>query len=166
LAELKCARRIGFDVSELLAVDLAGQGIEFVRESAALGDASADVMICHHMLEHALNPAAALGEMRRVLKPGGRLLLHVPFEQEERYRGHNPAEPNHHLFSWNAQTLGNLVAECGFQLVSVGIGPFGYDRAAATWASRLRLGEMGFRGLRAGAHLLLPASEVRLVALK
>lgn len=166
LAELKCARRIGFDVSELLAADLTAHGIVFVRESAALGDASADVVICHHMLEHALNPAASLGEIRRVLKPGGRLLLHVPFEQEERYRTHDVTEPNHHLFSWNAQTLGNLVVECGFRLVSVGIGSFGYDRAAAVWASRLRVGEVGFRLLRAGAHLVLPASEVRLVAVK
>ena len=66
--------------------------------------------------------------------------------------------------SQNAQTLGNLATECGFQLESVGIGPFGYDRAAATWSVRLRLGKRGFRLLRATAHLLLPASEVRLVA--
>lgn len=166
LAELKCARRIGFDVSEVVAADLAGLGIEFVRESAVLAEASADVIVCHHMLEHALNPAASLAEMRRVLKVGGRLLLHVPFEQEERYRCHDATEPNHHLFSWNAQTLGNLVTECGFQLVSVGIGSFGYDRAAAVWAKRLRLGELGFRALRLGAHLVLSASEVRLVAVK
>ena len=164
LAELKCARRIGFDVSDWLEVDLRARGIEFVRESAALADGSADVVLCHHMLEHALNPAASLAEIRRVLKLGGKLLLHVPFEREDRYERHDPAEPNHHLYSWNAQTLGNLVSECGFKLVSAGIGRFGYDRAAATWACRLRLGEGGFRLLRSCAHLLLPAAEVCVVA--
>ncbi|MFA6546832.1 MAG: class I SAM-dependent methyltransferase [Limisphaerales bacterium] len=166
LSELKCGRRIGFDVADFLEPELRGRGIEFVRDSASLGDGSADVVICHHMLEHALNPAASLVEIRRVLKPGGRLLLCVPFEKERRYRRHNPAEPNHHLFSWNVQTLGNLVAECGFKLESAAIGQFGYDRAAAVWAMKLKLREGGFRLLRSLAHLLLPASEVRVVATK
>jgi len=166
LAELKCARRIGFDVSDFLEPAVRGRGIEFVSESTALADASADVVICHHMLEHALNPAASLAEIRRVLKHGGKLLLHVPFEEEPRYQKHDPVEPNHHLFSWNAQTLGNLVTECGFKLGSAGIGQFGYDRVAAAWACRLKLGERGFRLLRSLAHLLLPASEVRVVAVR
>lgn len=166
LAELKCARRVGFDVSELLEAGLRERGIEFVRESAALASASADVVICHHMLEHALNPAASLAEIRRVLRPGGKLLLHVPFEKESRYRRHDPAEPNHHLFSWNAQTLGNLVTECGFKVESAGIGQFGYDRAAAAVAVRANLGELGFRWVRAFGHLLRPACEVRVVAVK
>ena len=166
LAELKCARRIGFDVSDFLEPAMRELGVGFVRDSAALGDASADVVICHHMLEHALNPAASLGEIRRVLKPGGKLLLHVPFEKEARYRHHDPAEPNHHIFSWNAQTLGNLVTECGFKLESAGIGQFGYDRAASVWACKLKFGESGFRLLRSLAHLLAPADEVRVVATK
>lgn len=164
LAEMKCARRIGFDVSDLLEAGLRERGIEFVQESTALANASADVVICHHMLEHVLNPATSLSEIRRVLKPGGKLLLHVPFEEEPRYQKHDPAEPNHHLFSWNAQTLGNLVTECGFKLESASIGQFGYDRAAAAWAVKLKLGEPGFRLLRSLAHLFLPASEVCVVA--
>lgn len=164
LSELECARRIGFDVSDFLEPSLRERGIEFVRDSAALADASADVVICHHMLEHALNPAASLVENRRILKPGGKLLLCVPFEKERRYRRYDPAEPNHHLFSWNVQTLGNLVTECGFKLESAGIGQFGYDRAASVWACKLKLGEGGFRLLRSLAHLLVPAAEVRVVA--
>lgn len=166
LAELKCARPIGFDVSDFLEPGLRELWIEFIHASAVLADASADVVICHHMLEHALNPAASLAEIRRVLKPGGKLLLHVPFEKERRYRHHDRAEPNHHLFSWNAQTLGNLVTECGFKLESAGVGQFGYDRAAAAAAVKFNLGETGFRLLRSLGHLLLPASEVRVVAVR
>ncbi len=166
LAELKCARRIGFDVSDFLASAVRDLGIEFVSDASMIADASADVVICHHMLEHALNPAASLAEIRRVLKPGGKLLLCVPFEKEARYRSFDPAEPNHHLFSWNVQTLGNLVTECGFTLASTGLGQFGYDRAAAAWAVKFKLGERGFRWLRSLVHLFLPASEVRVVAMK
>ena len=166
LAELKCTRRIGFDVSDFLESSLRERGIEFVSNSAALAASSADIVICHHMLEHALNPAASLAEIHRALKPGGKLLLHVPFEKEARYRHHDSTEPNHHLFSWNAQTLGNLVTECGFKLESASIGQFGYDRAASAWAVKLKLGESGFRRLRSLAHLLVPAAEVRVVATK
>jgi SAM-dependent methyltransferase len=41
-------------------------------------DASYDFALASHVLEHLPNPAAALLEWRRVLKPGGRLLLFMP----------------------------------------------------------------------------------------
>ncbi|NBV21719.1 MAG: class I SAM-dependent methyltransferase [Proteobacteria bacterium] len=166
LAALNCSRRIGFDVTVILEPALRERGIAFVSTSAELAAGCADVVICHHVLEHVLNPAGSLSEIHRVLKPGGKLLLHVPFEKERRYRHHDPAEPNHHLFSWNVQTLGNLVMETGFTLQSAGLGQFGYDRAAAKWAVKLHLGECGFRLLRSCAHLLVPAAEVRVVAIK
>ncbi|HEY3860528.1 MAG TPA: class I SAM-dependent methyltransferase [Verrucomicrobiae bacterium] len=166
LAGLRCERKIGFDVSEFLEPSLRALGIEFVADTHALPDALADVVICHHTLEHVMNPPDALTEMRRLLKPGGRLLLHVPLEREEKYQSFNPAEPNHHLYSWNVQTLGNLVQECGFQVAGAGIGEFGYARFAAVWASRLHLGEFGFRCARRMLHWLVPAFEVRLTAIK
>jgi hypothetical protein len=102
--------------------------------------------------------------MRQFLRPAGTLLLYVPFEKERRYRHYNPSEPNHHLFSWNAQTMGNLVTECHFKVESAEVGEFGYDRFAATLACKLKFGEGGFRLIRRMAHLLKPASEVRVVA--
>lgn len=43
-----------------------------------LPDGCADVVTCFTVLEHVPDEAAALAEMRRVLKPGGRLLISVP----------------------------------------------------------------------------------------
>jgi hypothetical protein len=62
------------------------------------------------------------------------------------------------------QTLGNLVQECGFRVAQAATGRFGYDRFAAVWAVKLRLGEPGFRALRRLLLTLKPAREVRLVA--
>lgn len=41
-------------------------------------DAAFDLVICHHVLEHVPGLAATLGEIRRVLKPGGRFYVAVP----------------------------------------------------------------------------------------
>ena len=166
LAALNCRRKIGFDVADFLEPSLRALGIEFVANTRVLPEAFADVVICHHTLEHVLHPPDVLEEIRRLLKPAGRLPLYVPFEREGRYEHFRPAEPNHHLYSWNVQTLGNLVEEAGFQVSRAGIGEFGYSRFAADWAAKLRLGEAGFRGLRRLLHLVRPAFEVRIIAIK
>jgi len=164
LASLACARKIGFDLSDFLAPDLAALGIEFCRDPREMPDASADVVLCHHTLEHVPDPLRVLGELQRLAKPGGKILLFVPFEKERRYRRFDPAEPNHHLFSWNVQTLGNLVAESGLRVERAGLGCFGYDRFAGRQSVRFHLGEAGFRAIRRFAHLIFPAREVRVIA--
>jgi SAM-dependent methyltransferase len=45
-----------------------------------------DIIVCTEVLEHVLNPFAAIGEVRRMLKPGGRLLASSPFN----FRIHGP----------------------------------------------------------------------------
>jgi SAM-dependent methyltransferase len=46
-----------------------------------LPDACLDVLLCAHVLEHVPDTAKALAEMRRVIAPGGHLLLQVPVLQ-------------------------------------------------------------------------------------
>jgi SAM-dependent methyltransferase len=166
LAALQCRRKIGFDVADFLEPPVRALGIEYVAETKGLADGTVDVAVCHHTLEHVLDPPAVLGEIRRLLAPGGKLLLFAPLERGAGYSHFIPNEPNHHLYSWNTQTLGNLVRQLGFDVAQAGTGEFGYSRFAAVWASRLRLGDTGFRCLRRLLHLLKPAREVRIVALK
>lgn len=166
LAELHCGRRLGFDLAEHVQPTLGRHGIEFVADTAELVDGTIDVCLCHHMLEHAPRPPEILADIARLLRAGGRLLLFVPYERERRYRHYNPDEPNHHLYSWNVQTLGNLVATAGFRILRARIGSFGYDRFAAVRAVQLGLGERGYRGIRRALHVAFPAYEVRVAALK
>jgi SAM-dependent methyltransferase len=164
LLELWCARKLAYDISDV--VKDSTSSIEWMKEIESVPSGSADVVICHHTLEHVVNPPQVLETLGRILKEAGTLLLYVPFEKERRYRYFNPAEPNHHLYSWNVQTLGNLVTECGWKVQSAKIGLFGYDRLAAKLALKLRFSENGFRAIRAIGHLVRPAAEVRIVAAK
>lgn len=166
LAELRCRRKIGFDIATEVGPNARELGIEFVMDTAGISDAAADVVLCHHTLEHVISPPETLKEIRRLLKPQGKLLLYVPFEREARYEKFHRDEPNHHLYSWNAQTLGNLAEECGFKVARAGIGEFGYSRFAAVWACKLHLGEKGFRFIRRILHTVKPAFETRIIAIK
>jgi SAM-dependent methyltransferase len=166
LAELQCARRIATDLENHLAPDANSDQIEFIPNSGTLASESVDVIICHHVLEHVAEPTAMLSECARLLRPEGRLLLHVPFEKERRYRRFNPAEPNHHLYSWNVQTLGNLLGVSNFEIHNIVLAKFGYDRAAASMALRLGFGEKTFRLIRTLGLTILPVFEIAAVARK
>lgn len=58
-----------------------------------LPDASVDVLLTPHVLEHVPDTQAALAEIRRVLAPGGRMYLQVPVLQG---RTAPPVEPEFH----------------------------------------------------------------------
>lgn len=47
------------------------------------GDAEFQSVLCNQVLEHVFQPEAFVQEIRRVLQPGGRLLLTVPFVWDE-----------------------------------------------------------------------------------
>ncbi|MCW5558445.1 MAG: class I SAM-dependent methyltransferase [Verrucomicrobiae bacterium] len=164
LAGLRCAARAGYDISEMLRPEVESAGAAFVARLETLDAAAFDVAISHHSLEHVPEPLRTLGELGRILKPGGLLLLAVPWERERRYARFDPDEPNHHLFSWNVQTLGNLVTITGFQVESAGVRTYGYDRRAALIAVRWRLGAAGFHAVRSMLRALRPLKEVTIRA--
>jgi SAM-dependent methyltransferase len=69
---------------EYTGLDIPGSGgnpdiVVNPDESWPLADASFDVVMCNQVLEHVVEPALTLAEIRRVLRPGGILLLSVPF---------------------------------------------------------------------------------------
>ena len=64
------------------------------------------------------------------------------------------------------QTLGNLVQDARFDVRSARLASFGQERFAAIGATRLGLGEGGFRVLRWMANSLKRGLEVRIVAAK
>lgn len=163
LASITCRRRIGFDVSDFLEKAVTSQKIEFFADSKKLPEGVADIIICHHVLEHIYKPTDALKEMHRLLRPNGKLLIFVPYCLSNRF---NVSDKDHHIYSWDVQTLGNLIVECGFIFKSGRTGKFGYDRFSAQLATRLRIGEYGYQMVRNLLHFVRPRKEVRIVATK
>ena len=74
----------GFRVSPrgFLAVDVelyAGVALVARAEALPFGDGAVDGLLSEMVLEHLPDPHAATAEMQRVLKPGGRAFVMVPF---------------------------------------------------------------------------------------
>ncbi|MFK7967474.1 MAG: class I SAM-dependent methyltransferase [Burkholderiaceae bacterium] len=121
LAELNCARRIGIEPNDSAAARLAANGVERFSDPRAacdgLGEGVADIIISNNALEHTLNPLQEIKDLRRLLKPGGRVVFIVPCDSL-RYR-YNPKDIHYHLFSWSPQNCGNLFTEAGFEVHTV-----------------------------------------------
>ncbi len=97
---------------------------------AALPAASYDVAFLGDVLEHVPNPAATLGEVTRVLAPGGALFLRGPMATHSIARRGGLAlmrtlgrrlvldEPPYHLWEFEPRTIAALVAGAGLRLES------------------------------------------------
>lgn len=69
----RVARYLSVDVRETPLVGVLGDA-----ENLPVASESFDVAICTQVLEYLPNPEAAVGEIHRVLRPGGYLLLSAP----------------------------------------------------------------------------------------
>ena len=74
-----------------------------------------DVILIRHVLEHVPDPRAMLLEVQPLLKPNGELILALPSEPP--FAAPDPKDIDHHLYSWNRQTIANLLTDCGYTVV-------------------------------------------------
>lgn len=67
---------VNIDLSDHPEVDIRG---DFVRNRLPFKEGTFDTVLCMSVLEHVRDPDWVIGEIHRVLRPGGLLLLCVPF---------------------------------------------------------------------------------------
>lgn len=156
LERFDVADRIGIEPNPEARSAAEARGLRVVESAAELEAAIADFAFSHHALEHSLTPYQDLVDLRRLLKPNGRLSLWLPLDDwrrpDQRHVGRE--DENHHLYAWTPRTLGNLLKEAGFQVRAVMIvahawppkpdvllrtvGRSRFDMAAKVWARARR----------------------------
>jgi len=114
---------------DCVAVDVGSSphdigGVDVIADAAGLPfhDATFDCIICTEVLEHCPEPWLVLHEMRRVLKPDGRVYLTTPFLVALH-------EMPHDYFRFTPSALRGMSEDAGFECCSVN--PRG-DRLAVT----------------------------------
>ncbi len=107
-------RYIGIDTAD--AKDRFGYDIPdtkyFTGDRWPVDDRVADTVLCTETLEHVLDPLGFLAEARRSLRPGGRLILTVPFAARWHYVPFD-------YWRFTPSALKHLLSESGFTQVEI-----------------------------------------------
>lgn len=77
------SRYVGVDIDTPATRALMAADLFYDGRKLPFSDASFDAVLCSQVLEHVFTPAEFLGEIHRVLRPGGVLLLATPFAWDE-----------------------------------------------------------------------------------
>lgn len=124
LKRLRAARRIGVEIGEGAAEAACAQGISVVQSLEELPDASVDVAVSFHAIEHVDAPLEVLRQIGRVVKQGGRIRLVVPSELPLRSVQRSwSLNGERHLFTWTPLLFGNLATRAGLSAISARLAP-------------------------------------------
>jgi SAM-dependent methyltransferase len=106
LVERQVERYLSYDIEARSGpIDFIGD----LEDMHAVGERSIDVALCSEVLEHVPHPQVALRELARTIRPGGVLVLTVPFLA----RLH---EEPHDYFRYTRHGLRRLYEDAGFDV--------------------------------------------------
>lgn len=109
VVEEQVERYVSYDIeARVESVDFIGD----VEDMRAVADRTADVILCSEVLEHVPHPHVALAEFARIVRPGGVLVVTVPFLA----RLH---EEPHDYFRYTRHGLRRLFDDAGFDLEEI-----------------------------------------------
>jgi len=130
---LKRLRQMGWDVK---GIEMDPDAAKLAREALGtervvngdLADTSFvgekfDLILIIHTLEHLPRPRSVLGQVQRLLAPGGQVIVAVPdiLSAESRLFGRfwQPLETTRHLQMFSRHSLAFLLSSCGFQIIAM-----------------------------------------------
>lgn len=88
--------------------------ISDVSVSVPLEDNSQDLVVAQHILEHCVDTLETLGEWKRILKPGGKIILAVPNQEKVSSIPLNPE----HVHAFTPASLDKIMKAMGFEKVT------------------------------------------------
>lgn len=110
-----------FIFTEYIGIDIENPGHDHTNEDIdlfydgkvfPLADNSFDAVITNQVFEHVFNPQEFLSEIHRVLKPGGNLLLTVPFVWDEHEQPYDYAR-------YSSFGIRHVLENNGFKIISM-----------------------------------------------
>lgn len=163
LAALSAREKLGIEVNEFSREVARSIGVSTVSTPEEVSSAFADVLISHHVLEHALHPLAELRQLHRILKPGGRLVMRLPVDDWRVQRRPVPGDQDHHLYTWTPRLMGNLLVEGEFVVMECRVVAFGYP-GRLTYPLGRMLPPSWFDAVAAATAVVLRRRELLVVA--
>jgi SAM-dependent methyltransferase len=133
VARSRCGTVHGCDVSEVAVHEASGRGVVGVcadlnRGALPYRSGAFDCVTCLEVVEHVVDPLQLLGELHRVLRPAGRLIMTTPNIRYVRnvarlvWRGEFPHTTTDtfvwgggHLHYFTRRDLGGLLIRAGFE---------------------------------------------------
>ena len=114
--------------------ELGLEVIQGILETAGLPDASFDVVLLNHVIEHLDDPLQTLTEVNRILKPDGHFVIETPRYDTLMFkllgRRERSVSCGGHIYFFTTNTLKNLYEAAGFKTVQARLcGPIA-DRGA------------------------------------
>jgi SAM-dependent methyltransferase len=160
----------GFDVYGVECSEAAVRGADpraQIRIVSELADADYpagyfDQVIIWHVLEHLRDPRAVVEEARRILRPGGRLIVSLPNFESFQARWAGAAwfhlDPPRHLYHFPLSALRLLLENAGFAIesehhFSLRQNPFGWTQSVLN-----RMGSLPRNGLYTLLHERVPGT--------
>lgn len=116
LKNLPCKKKLGVEINPVARATCAENGLREIYENfQPINTNSVDLVISNHALEHVEEPLSILREIHRVLRPGGKVVLYLPYDDYRNAKIYNPKNVNFHLYTWNVQLIGNCLDRAGFK---------------------------------------------------
>ena len=122
-------RVINFEIVDYASTDVLGVG-----EKLPFADNTFEYIISSSVLEHVMDPFKCADEMRRVLKPGGKIMCSVPFLIP--FHGYP-----HHYYNMTSQGLANLFKGMKIESNSPSSPIFALTSLVGLWAMGLGLSD-------------------------
>jgi 2-polyprenyl-3-methyl-5-hydroxy-6-metoxy-1,4-benzoquinol methylase len=134
LSRLAAKRRIGVEIGDAAASLARASGVEVHASLREIASASVDVAISFHALEHVDAPVEILSELRRVVRPEGRVRIVVPGELAlvPAQRAFRPNRDKH-LYTWTPLLLGNLAERAGYRDIEARVVPMPTGNRVVRW---------------------------------
>ena len=163
MAKSKGWEIVGLEPSPKAKASAQAKGVIFLEELSQMPDRSADIITMWHVLEHVPDVENQIAELKRILKPGGTIIIAVPnFKSyDAQYYGKHWAayDVPRHLWHFSKTSIKLLFGKQGMELIKVL--PMKFDSFYVSLLSeKYKTGKMNFiNGFFTGLRSNLKATQ-------